>query len=151
MKIVFVCTDNFTRSVIAEFCLRDYLLRNNIRTISVSSAGVRADSDISGYSDIHFEFMKEIEIDISGFKRTMFDESCFNNFDLIIGMSNLHKNYIQEKYGRDILLFNEVLDGSTTTVQVGEPDSEGFQEQMKDLVEYFHSAMPGLIARIKEK
>jgi protein-tyrosine phosphatase len=150
MNILFVCTDNFTRSVIAEFCMRDYLGRNNVNSISVSSAGVRANSDISGYSDIHFEIMKDIGIDISGFKRTMFDENCFNSFDYIIGMSNLHLDFIKEKYGRDILLFNEVLDGSNTPVQVGEPDSEGFHAQMRELVEYINSAMPKLIDRLKK-
>ncbi|WP_436245304.1 hypothetical protein [Paenibacillus sp. LjRoot56] len=42
MNIMFVCTDNFTRSVIAEFCMKDFLRRNSKTLIKVASAGIRA-------------------------------------------------------------------------------------------------------------
>lgn len=131
--------------------MKDSLRRKNQNTISVSSAGIRADSDISRYSDIHFEIMKQIGIDTTGFKRTMFDENCFKEYDLIIGMSNLHVKYIKEKFGREIVLFNEMIDGSDLSVQVGAPDSEGFENQMKELVNYINSSIPRLIKKIEEQ
>src|SRR5690606_1110255 len=148
---LFVCTDNFTRSVIAEFCLRDYLKNNNIHSISVASAGIRADSDISKYSNLHFEIMTELGIDTTDFKRTMFTEESFAEYDVIIGMSPLHVNFIKDQFGKEIALFNELLDGSRVPVQVGAPDSEGFREQMKGLVEYIHSAMPRLVNKMLER
>lgn len=59
MNIMFVCTDNFTRSVIAEFCMKDFLNKNNIDNFEVTSSGVRANSDISQYSRLHFSIMEE--------------------------------------------------------------------------------------------
>jgi protein-tyrosine-phosphatase len=69
MNILFVCTDNYTRSVIAEFCLRDYLKETNNTAITVASAGIRANSDISKYSGIHFSIMNEMGNDTSSFTR----------------------------------------------------------------------------------
>ncbi|WP_164779589.1 arsenate reductase/protein-tyrosine-phosphatase family protein [Paenibacillus kobensis] len=49
MKLLFVCTDNFTRSVIAELCMKDLLRRVNNTSVHVASAGIRAASDIRLY------------------------------------------------------------------------------------------------------
>jgi protein-tyrosine phosphatase len=149
MKVLFVCTDNFTRSVIAEFCLRDYLIKNNITSLTVSSSGIRADSDISKYSRIHFEIMEGMGIDTSMFKRTMFRKDFFETFDVIIGMSDLHRDHIKEQYGREIKLFNEIYDGSSKPVNIGAPDSEDFYDQMKGLIEYFNNAMPQLLKNLQ--
>lgn len=148
MNVLFVCTDNFTRSVIAEYCMKNYILKAGLEDYSVSSAGIRANSDISKYSDVHFDIMNEVGIDTTGFQRMMLDEECFMNFDVIVGMSNLHVQYIKENFGRDIFLFNELVDGTQTPVQVGTPDSEGFRDQMKELVEYIHTSIPKLIENI---
>ncbi|WP_397469523.1 hypothetical protein [Psychrobacillus sp.] len=70
MNILFICTDNYTRSVIAELCMKDYLRKKNNISVHVGSAGIRANSDISKYSSIHFDIMNEMGIDTSAFKRT---------------------------------------------------------------------------------
>ncbi|XEC94042.1 hypothetical protein AB6A23_22270 [Paenibacillus tarimensis] len=150
MNILYVCTDNFTRSVIAEFCMKDFLRKKNKASINVGSAGIRANSDISKYSSIHFNIMKDMHIDTSDFKRTQFDESCFEENDVIIAMSELHRDYIKEQYNRDVPLFNEVYNGQKTAVNIGAPDSEDFADQMYNLVRYFYEAMPSII-RILEK
>lgn len=63
-------------------------------------------------------------------------------------MSELHKDYIQKEYGRDIILFNEIYKGNSTPVNIGAPDSENFPSMMKQLVEYFRDSMPQLITKI---
>ena len=60
-NILFVCTDNIGRSVIAEYSLKDLLNRNKIDDVFVSSAGTNADSDISGFSMAHFPEMKKVK------------------------------------------------------------------------------------------
>lgn len=151
MNILFVCTDNFTRSVIAEFCMKDYLQKTNNTSVKVASAGIRANSDISKYSTIHFNIMNEMGIDTTGFNRLQFDESYFEKFDLIIGMSELHKEFIKQQFNRDIRLFNEVYSGLQTAVNIGEPDNEHFFEQMKQLVNYINHAIPTLLSNIELK
>ncbi|MEH7612566.1 hypothetical protein [Gottfriedia acidiceleris] len=151
MNILFVCTDNFTRSVIAEFCMKDHLQKTNNTSVKVASAGIRANSDISKYSTIHFNIMNEMGIDTTGFNRLQFDESCFDKFDLIIGMSELHKEFIKRQYNRDIYLFNEVYNGLQTAVNIGEPNNEHFFEQMKQLVNYINRAIPTILSNIELK
>jgi len=151
LNIMFVCTDNFTRSVIAEFCMKDFLSRNNKTSIKVASAGIRANSDISRYSNIHFNIMNELNIDTTDFKRTLFDENHFKEYDIIIAMSELHRDYIKEQYNREIPLFNEVYNGQKTAVNIGAPDSEDFVEQMKKLVHFFYEATPRIIHNLEQK
>ncbi|MRH43261.1 hypothetical protein GH741_11275 [Aquibacillus halophilus] len=150
MKILFVCTDNFTRSVIAEFCMKKYLKITNNNSVRVASSGIRANSDISKYSSIHFEIMEELDIDTSDFKRTQFDETFFEEFNVIIGMSELHKDYIKQHYNRDIFLFNEVLDGQKTPVNISSPDSDDFLEQMNQLVRYIENSVPNLLKNLEK-
>jgi protein-tyrosine phosphatase len=151
MKILFVCTDNYTRSVIAEFCMRDYIIKNKLDTINVASAGIRGDSNISKYSSIHFKIMKEMNINTSNFKRTQFSVSCLEEYDHIIGMSELHKEHIKNEYKREITLFNEIYKGDMTSVNIGAPDSKDFKEQMKSLVGYFYEATPKVIHNLHNK
>ncbi|MBB3110140.1 protein-tyrosine-phosphatase [Paenibacillus phyllosphaerae] len=145
MNILFICTDNYTRSVIAELCMNHYLNEIGNTSVTVESAGIRANSDISRYSDVHFGIMKELGIDTSGFKRKPFNESCFEKYNQIIGMSELHREYVKQHYDREIMLFNEVYQGQTVAVQIGAPDSANFVEEMKQLVIFFLEAMPDVL------
>jgi protein-tyrosine phosphatase len=151
MKVLFLCTDNFTRSVIAEFCMRDYIRKNSLDSIKVASAGIRGNSDISQYSKIHFEIMEEMNIDFSNFMRTQFKEEFFQEYDEIIGMSQLHKEHIKNEYNREIRIFNEILKGDNTSVNIGAPDSIDFNAQMRSLVEYFNRAVPVVIDKLRNE
>lgn len=151
MRILFLCTDNFTRSIIAEFCFKDYLMKNHITDVHVASAGIRANSDISRYSDLHFRMMNNMKIDTSDYKRTQFDEKAFLQYDIIIGMSELHKEYVKHEYSKDIYLFNEVYKEQSIPVNIGAPDSEDFEEEMQKLIEYFIGAIPEVISNLKNR
>jgi protein-tyrosine phosphatase len=151
LKLLYVCTDNFTRSIIAEFCTRDYLKKVNIDGIEVASAGIRAYSDVSKYSDIHFNIMSDKNIDISGFRRTQFTKELFEVFDLIIGMSELHKDYVYQEYKREIPLFNELFNGSKKSVNVGAPNSQNFYNEMTELVDYIYDAVPPVLKNIEKR
>ena len=45
LKVLFVCTGNIFRSLSAEYCMKDYLKRNNIKNITVHSAGTVANKE----------------------------------------------------------------------------------------------------------
>ncbi|GIP38978.1 hypothetical protein J31TS4_22580 [Paenibacillus sp. J31TS4] len=151
MNVLFVCTDNFTRSVIAEYCMKDVLRKTGNASITVSSAGIRADSDVSKYSDLHFQILTGMQIDTSDFRRTPFRESSFEEQDVILAMSDLHRDFIKEHYNRDVPLFNEVYNGQKTAVTIGSPESGDFAEQMHRLVNYFYEAMPSLIENLQKR
>ncbi|TLS49805.1 hypothetical protein FE782_22620 [Paenibacillus antri] len=151
MNIMFVCTDNFTRSVIAEFCLKDYLQRINDVSINVCSSGVRASSEISKYSNLHFDIMESKGIKLEGFTRTQFTEECFDTQDIIVGMSELHRDYIKQEYNRTIPLFNEMYNGTSLSVNIGSPEEDDFAVKMEELVNYIRDAMPVLYKKINER
>ena len=113
-KVLFVCSDNYTRSVTAEFCLRNFLLKNNLSTIQSFSAGTQANSDTSKYYNVHFDRMKELDIDFSTFERKQFDRSFFDIYDLIVGMGQEHKDYFLSEYQQKIpniflIKFGEII------------------------------------------
>ena len=107
-KIVFVCTDNIGRSVISEYLLQDYLKKNNIANIEVSSAGINAGSDASKFSMAHFGELKKMGVDASGHKRRQMDKEIADSADLIIASEKLHQDWIKENIGIEVPLFNKI-------------------------------------------
>jgi protein-tyrosine phosphatase len=149
IKILFLCSDNFTRSVTAEFCLKDFLEKRNIDHIQVSSAGTDADSDISKHFATHFDRMKELGIDASAFTRTQFDENLLNDTDIIIAMAQEHQDFVLENFGISIPLYNEMVSGEKTSVVVSRPDSEDdVQKQIRDMTDYIHGSTPAFFEHI---
>ncbi len=86
MKLIFLCTDNYTRSITAELCMIVYLERTENTNIVVSSAGFKVSSDLSRFSAIHFKRMEDLGVNTSTFKRTQFQEHFLTRFDVIVGM-----------------------------------------------------------------
>ncbi|RXJ04587.1 hypothetical protein DS745_04175 [Anaerobacillus alkaliphilus] len=151
MKVLFVCTDNFTRSVTAEFCFKEYLSRSGITNIEVASAGFKANSDLSKFSSVHFDRMRELEIDTSSFTRTQFQQGFLNEY-VIVAMGKEHRDYILQEFGERVYLFNEVYCDEEKSVVVPPPDYEGkYLDEIRQMVDYLHKAMPtfylGLLRR----
>lgn len=94
--------------------------------------------------------MKDMGIDTSEFKRTQFSEDSFINYEYIIGMSDLHKEYVREEYNKEIYLFNEIYNGRNTPVNIGVPDSVDFEDKMKELILYFYNAIPVLLNNLNK-
>ncbi|MGD6991288.1 hypothetical protein [Sutcliffiella horikoshii] len=152
MKVLFLCTDNFTRSVTAEFCMKHFLKQNNISTIGVASAGFKADSDLSSFSDIHFDRLRQINISRDGFSRTPFNSRLLDEFDVIIGMGKEHKDYIQQEYNMKIYLFNEIYKGDESSIIVPPPDKNGdYLVQIVEMVDYINEAIPHLVRNLNKR
>ncbi|MFC4559264.1 hypothetical protein ACFO3D_13780 [Virgibacillus kekensis] len=152
MKLLFLCTDNFTRSVTAELCAKHYISKNNMDNMEVDSAGFRAESDLSIYSDIHFDRMKELGVDTSSYKRTAFKEEYIPQYDFLIGMGKEHKDYILSTYGRKIHTFNEIYENRDTSIVIPPPDQDGkYLNEIKNMVDYIYDAIPVLITNLLNK
>ncbi|WP_177178652.1 hypothetical protein [Paenibacillus sp. PDC88] len=117
--------------------------------MQVASAGIRANSDINKYSELHFKIMNDMNIDTSEFKRTQFDNEAFLKYDIIIGMSELHKEFVKNEYNKDIHLFNELYKEQNTSINIGAPDREDFEEKMRELIQYFIDAIPEVMSNLK--
>lgn len=90
-SVLFVCTGNSCRSVMAEALMKKYLKALGKKDIAVRSAGIRA---LGGYppTDETIEVMNEEGIDVSGFKSSALTEEAIRGSDLILAMGAIHKN-----------------------------------------------------------
>jgi len=94
MYVLFVCTGNTCRSVMASYLLRKRLsLRDDIEILS---AGVSAMPE-AGASFVVAELMKEDGIDVSGHASRKLTISLIKLADVILVMEGFHKDRIVEK------------------------------------------------------
>ncbi|MCX5665796.1 MAG: low molecular weight protein arginine phosphatase, partial [Candidatus Omnitrophica bacterium] len=111
-KILFVCTGNSCRSIMAEALMKDALKGLGKNDIRVNSAGVSA---IDGFHPTRetIEAMKRERIDVSGFRSKALTDEMIMDSDLILVMAAHHmddiikrvpearsKTHILKQYGR---------------------------------------------------
>jgi protein-tyrosine phosphatase len=114
IKVLFVCTGNIFRSMSAEYCLRDYLKREGIKNIEVSSAGTVAKK--YKINSANFNFLVSKGINPQKHKQRRLTKKIVQENDLVIAMADYHQTFIKKKFGIDAPLFNEFAVGKKTTV-----------------------------------
>lgn len=107
MKIIFVCTGNTCRSPMAEYLMREYCKKYNLE-IEVESRGL-ACSNGRPISDNSLAALKEIGIDAREHKSKSFIIRDLFDADLIITMTQRHKNALIEYFnaGENVKTFAE--------------------------------------------
>ena len=92
-SVLFVCTGNSCRSVMAEAILRMRLYELGKDHIDVRSAGVRALDGLPS-SDETIEVMKEEGVDVSDYRAKNITADMIKKADLILAMEPMHKDEI---------------------------------------------------------
>ncbi len=92
-SVLFVCTGNSCRSVMAEGLLKKRLKELGKTGITVHSAGIIA---LDGYPPASetVEVMKREGVDLAGFRSAGITNDVIKNSDLILAMSKAHKSEI---------------------------------------------------------
>ena len=147
-RVLFVCTDNIGRSVVAEYCLKDFLDKNNIENWEVASAGINANSNITGFSMAHFEKMREIGIDVSQHERRQIDETIIKNTNLIIVFDKTQQDYILDTFRTKCLLFNEICLNQNKDLKISEFPGHDKDQRMIQAFDYICEAIPTVFEKI---
>lgn len=92
-SVLFVCTGNSCRSVMAEGLLRKRLKELNKDYIEVRSAGVAAFDGLPPTSET-VEVMKESGVDASGYKTKALTDDMIRRADLVLVMEPAHRDAV---------------------------------------------------------
>ncbi|MBI5574041.1 MAG: low molecular weight protein arginine phosphatase [Elusimicrobia bacterium] len=96
-RIIFVCTGNICRSVMAEHILKKILKEKGISDIMVSSRGTEANLEYRIYGYLA-DVMKGAGIDFSNHTSTQITEEDVKNSYLILVMEKRHKEFLQKEF-----------------------------------------------------
>lgn len=127
MKILFVCTGNTCRSIMAEIMFKEKLL--NIlgekyeEKFSVGSAGIVADgiSSISKNALVVLEDFYKKSFDIMDRKCKLFDGKMIDYYDMILTVTDRHKEFILNNFdckGKKVFSLCEFVDEGG---EIGDP------------------------------
>jgi len=94
-KILFVCTGNTCRSVMAQGLFKNMLREEGIKDVKVSSAGIDALPSFAIYGVLE-KVLKEEDIEISNHKPTRVTPQIVKDANLILVMEKRHKEAILE-------------------------------------------------------
>lgn len=134
-SVLFVCTGNSCRSVMAEGLMKKYLKELGKDDIKVSSAGV---SSPGGFppTDETVKVMADEGIDVTGYRSKKLDEGMVKDADLILVMEDLHREFIDSNYPegsfKTYLLKEYKIDGRPNY-----PEARGIPDPIAKPIEFY--------------
>lgn len=151
-SILFVCTGNVFRSMIAEYSFKKQYRGSEYKA---KSAGIEARPQSPDYWTV--EELSRLNIDVGSHRQMKLNKRMLEENALVIAMSINHKKFIKERFDVDVPLFNEVCHGKKTALpDIWEviPDWKTNQEAKNKyiihVVNYIYDSIPDFIKNLKK-
>ncbi|MDE3224610.1 MAG: low molecular weight phosphatase family protein [Nitrospirota bacterium] len=150
-SILFVCTGNVFRSLVAEHALRARAGTGS--GYLVGSAGIEARPQ--PVHPLVRGRLLEKGADPSRHVQRKLTEDLLTGARLVVAMGRDHQEFIRRHFGREVPLFNQICyerDEPVLDVEEAIPDWEQNQEAAKAytlwVIDYIWEAIPALLARV---
>jgi protein-tyrosine phosphatase len=150
-SILFVCTGNVFRSMVAEHAVRAQL--GSESGYLVGSAGIETKPQT--IHPVILARLMQKGADPSLHLQRLLTQELVNQTDLIIAMGRNHREFIQRNFGRAAPLFNEVSFGTDLPIldlHEAMPDWEqnlrGARDYIEAVIDHIWDAVPPLVTRL---
>jgi len=135
-KILFVCTGNTCRSVMAQGLLQKILKEKGIENVEVRSAGIAALPSYGIYGVLE-KILREENIEISNHRPSQITVDIVRDSDLILVMERRHKEAILEMAPevKDRVFLLKEFAGETENLDIADPIGQPEDVYRKRLLE----------------
>ena len=150
-SILFICTGNVFSSVAAEYALKTRLGSGS--ALIIGSAGIEARPQ--PLHPMILEYLRAKGADPSRHVQRKLTRELLESVDLAVAMGFDHRDFIRERFGRDVLLFNQVCyqrEEPVLDVYEAMPDwasnMDAARAYVQSVVDHIWDAAPALLARL---
>ena len=151
-SVLFVCTGNIFRSVAAEYALKAGLGVDT--SCVVSSAGI--DVKPQSMHDWVQTRLREKGADATTHVQRQLTRELLEAADLVIAMGRDHQIFIQEQFGRDVPLFNQICLGHDRpildvheAIPGWETDPERARTYVCSVIDVIWATAPALLSHLR--
>jgi len=106
-SVLFVCTGNIFRSVVAEYAIKARLGPDTSCVVSSAGIAVKPQS----MHDWVKARLREKGADPASHVQRQITKELVQDVDLVIAMGEDHQAFVREQFGRDVPLFNQICLG----------------------------------------
>lgn len=136
-SILFVCTGNTCRSVMAKGLLLKALSEKKVKGINVESAGLSVFNNAPPALET-INVTKEAGIDVSKEKSKSVTKSLLDKSDVVLVMEDMHKSEILERFPEakgKVFLLSEYISGGGPAREILDPMGQSFNFYKKTFEE----------------